>query len=51
MQRNEFGKTVPKDGIIEFEATPDKVDYTGENWNASVLWNFLAEANKRKLAY
>ena len=44
MQRNEFRKTVPKDGIIEFEATPDKVSYTPENWNASVLWNFLEEA-------
>ncbi len=44
MQRNEFGKPVPKDGIVEFEATPDKVNYTPENWNASVLWNFLAEA-------
>ena len=44
MQRNEFGKPAPKDGIVEFEATPDKVNYTPENWNASVLWNFLAEA-------
>ncbi|MBQ9335408.1 MAG: hypothetical protein IJS10_02600, partial [Alphaproteobacteria bacterium] len=33
----------------EFEATPDKVSYAPENWNASVLWNFLAEAINNSL--
>ena len=31
--------------VIEFHgATPDKMKYSGENWNAVVLWNFLYRA-------
>ena len=49
LRQNEFRQPEPKDGIVEFEAMPDKVGYTGENWNASVLWNFLAEAINNSL--
>ena len=30
--------------IVEFDAKPTDITYTNENWNAVVLWNYLAEA-------
>ncbi|MBQ9335355.1 MAG: hypothetical protein IJS10_02315 [Alphaproteobacteria bacterium] len=30
--------------IVEFDAKPTDIKYTDENWNAVVLWNYLAEA-------
>ena len=42
----EFSKEVEENGIIEFEVKPAQLKngYTAANWNALVLYNFLAEA-------
>ena len=40
---------IKKVKVIEFEAKPGNgkgaIEYTGANWNAVVLWNYLAAAN------
>ncbi len=43
-QNNEFSKKVDQDGIIEFDATPDKVPYKQKHWNALILYNFIGES-------